>query len=278
MCSRSMRCEAVGRLLPALAAVVLAGCRLASVPESEPRPFSIGLEALDPSGGHVQGIAAAPDALYVAQQTRIAKLDWQGRVLKTRAVPRHTGDLCWHGGFLYTALANDGKGFIQVYDSALNLVREKPLDRGIDGIAILDGVLYLGMGAARGQPSAKPHRVNILGRFDACTLDEIAPRAEFDYGHDTKYGFQNITTDGRRLYGTFYSVKGSPQVAVFDKSLRLERTHHLKANQGLDALPKELVGDRTLFIRATTQRGDDGKIAGCAFDFWEPDKETARGT
>ena len=272
-----MRCEAVGRLLLALAAVVLAGCRLASVPESEPRPFSIGLEALDPAGGHVQGIAAAPDALYVAQQTRIAKLDWQGRVLKTRAVPRHTGDLCWHDGLLYTALAKDGKGFIQVYDSDLNLVREKPLDRGIDGIAILDGVLYLGMGAARGQPSAKPHRVNILGRFDADTLEEVSPRTEFDYGHETKYGFQNITTDGRRLYGTFYSVKGSPQVAVFDKSLRIERTHHLKANQGLDALPKELVGDRTLFIRATTQRGDDGKIAGCAFDFWEPDKETARG-
>lgn len=273
MCSRSMRCEAVGRLLPALAAVVLAGCRLASVPESVPRPFSIGLEALDPAGGHVQGIAAAPDALYVAQQTRIAKLDWQGRVLKTRAVPRHTGDLCWHGGFLYTALAKDGKGFIQVYDSALNLVREKPLDRGIDGIAILDGILYLGMGAARGQPSAKPHRVNILGRFDACALDEIAPRAEFDYGHETKYGFQNITTDGRRLYGTFYAVEGAPQVVVFDKELRVVGTHRLEANQGLDALPPGLNGGRTRFIRATSLLGTDKKIAACAFDFWEPEEE-----
>ena len=275
MCLRLTRCEAAGGILSALIVLVLVGCRTASVPSGAPRPFDVGLEVLDRDGGHVQGIAAAPDALYVAQQTRLAKVDWRGRLLKARAVPKHMGDLCWHGGFLYTALARDGKGFIQVYDPELNLVREKQLDRGVDGITILDGVLYLGMGA-RDQPSAKPHRVNLLGRFDANTLEEVAPRAAFDYGHETKFGFQNITTDGKRLYGSFYAVKGAPQVAVFDRDLRVTGTHRFKANQGLDALPSELSGGRKLFIRATTRLGADRKIAACAFDFWSPGEETDR--
>ena len=42
----------------------------------------------------------------------------------------------------------------------------------VHGIAVLDGVVYLGMGS-KTQPSKSPHRVNILGRFDAETLEEL---------------------------------------------------------------------------------------------------------
>lgn len=226
--------------------------------------------ALDPDGEHVQGIAAAPDALYVAQRTRIVKTDWSARVLAMRETPVHTGDIFWHDGFLYAALAKDKKGYIQVFDADLNLVRERELDRVIDGIAILDGIVYVGMGA-KTKPSQKPHRVNILGRFDAATLEEIAPRAEFDYGVETKYGFQNITTDGEKLYGTFYATGGGAQVVAFDKSLRILSTHYIRANQGLDLLPARMAGALApVFIRANTRRDENGKIESCSFDLWAP--------
>ena len=75
---------------------------------------------------------------------------------------------------------------------------------------------------AKVQPSKNPHRVNVLGRFDAKALKVIAPRADFDYGYETRYAFQNITSDGTKLYGTFYAVKGAPQIAVFDRAMNAD--------------------------------------------------------
>ena len=112
--------------------------------------FTAGPEAFDPKGNHIQGIAASEDALYVAQMTRLVKLDWQGHVLASRQVQSHTGDIAWHDGELYTAVAvypEKKEGRIQVFDKDLNLVRETSIDRTIDGIAYADGVLYVGMGA-----------------------------------------------------------------------------------------------------------------------------------
>ena len=67
---------------------------------------------------------------------------------------------------------NKGKGMIQVFDQELNLVRETLLDRGTDGITILDGVLYLGMGSNH-VPSKEAHRENWVGRFDPKTLKPL---------------------------------------------------------------------------------------------------------
>ncbi len=266
----TMNCDR--RSLLALAAALL-GCEAVHGPAAEElRPFAVGLEALDQNGGHVQGIAAAPDALYVSQQSRLVKLDWTGRVLKTCVAPVHTGDIFWCNGRLYAALARGGKGFIRIYDAELNLKREREVERGIDGIAVLDGVVYLGMGS-KTQPSKNPHRVNILGRFDAETLEEIAPRAEFDYGYETKYGFQNITTDGKLLYGSFYAVVGAPQIVAFDRDLHVLATHRLPANQGLDVLPAAVAGEgRVMFIRGKTHLDGNKKIASCSFDFFPLDE------
>ena len=110
----------------------------------------VGPEAFDPNGNHIQGIAASEDALYVAQMTRLVKLDWMGKVLASRSVQSHTGDISWHDGELYTAVSvypERKEGRIQVFDKDLNLVRETAIDRTIDGIACADGVLYVGMGA-----------------------------------------------------------------------------------------------------------------------------------
>lgn len=236
-----------------------------------PLPFAAGQNAFDPKGGHVQGIAASAEALYVAQMTQLVKLDWTGRPLKKLSVISHTGDIAWHGGELYTAVAvyggpNKGKGMIQVFDKDLNLLRETLVDRTLDGIACLDGILYVGMGA-KTQPSKKAHRVNVVGRFDAKTLKEIAPRADFDYGYQTHYGFQNITTDGEFLYGTFYAVKGAPGVAVFDRNLRVLGTRDVRASLGFDVVPFARLGGRPAFVRTTTRAEKTPKGVAYGFDF-----------
>ena len=231
--------------------------------------FTAGPEAFDPKGNHIQGIAASEDALYVAQMTRLVKLDWQGHVLASRQVQSHTGDIAWHDGELYTAVAvypEKKEGRIQVFDKDLNLVRETSIDRTIDGIAYADGVLYVGMGA-REQPSKKPHRVNIIGRFDAKTLKEIAPRTEFDYGHETRYGVQNIAFDGERLIASFYAVAGSPGVVFFDKNLKVLGTATERCNQGFDVLPPSMRRDCRRFVRATTKISRNPASVSCDFDF-----------
>ncbi len=241
---------------------------------AELKPFTVGSGVFDPTGNHIQGIAASEEALYVAQMTMLLKLDWTGKLIKKVPVITHTGDISYHDGEIYAAVAlyegpNTGKGMIRVFDRDLNLIRETLIDRMVDGIAYLDGVLYLGMGA-KTQPSQQAHRVNVVGRFDAKTLAETAPRADFDYGYETKFGFQNIATDGKVLYGTFYSVKGAPQVAVFDKKLRVLGTHTLDANQGLDVVPPALTGGKLLFVKAKTKTTKKPALVSCSFDFWAP--------
>lgn len=234
-------------------------------------PFTVGAEAFDPNGGHIQGIAATKDALYASQMTRLVKLDWTGKVLAMRDTPNHTGDIVFHDGYIYTALAvlpGNKEGRIQVYDRDLNFVREKVIDRAIDGIACADGVLYVGMGAKE-QPSANPHRVNVLGRFDAKTLEEIAPRAEFDYGHKTRYGFQDIVYDGRNILAAFYAVDGAPCVAAFDKDLKIKGTSSTVCSQGFDILPPSMRENGRRFVRATTSVGKDPASISCTFDFIE---------
>jgi hypothetical protein len=230
--------------------------------------FSVGPEAFDPKGGHIQGIAASHDALYLTQKTRIVKVDWKGNVLKTLQVQNHTGDITYHDGKLYTAVAvypAKKEGRIQVFDEDLNLLQETTIDRTIDGIVYLDGVLYVGMGAKE-QPSNKPHRVNILGRFDAQTLKEIAPRADFDYGHETKFGFQNITTDGQVIYASFYGAGNAPNIAVFDKDLNIIGTNPYPAYQGFDVVPQSLTGGKLEFIRARNKFTQNKELT-CYLEF-----------
>ena len=272
MCGRYVRMAvcAVAACVAASAKASTCQAAFAGV-EGKVRPFSVGPDVFDPTGGHIQGIAASEDALYVAQMTQIVKLDWSGKPLAKRKALSHTGDIAWHGGELYAAVAvypNRKEGRIQVYDKDLNLVRETTIDRTIDGIACAGGVLYVGRGA-RDQPSSKPHRVNIIGRFDAKTLKEIAPRAEFDYGYETKYVFQNIVFDGDCLYASFYAVNGAPKTAVFGRSLELRGTHKMGANQGFDILPASMRKPGARFVMATTKLEKSPPSVSCTFRFFD---------
>lgn len=267
------------KALKLIAAIILAsGCSKNIGPIPTPKPFSTDTGVFSSEGSHIQGIAVSEEAVFASQDNYLVKLDWTGRKLNARKVINHTGDLCWHGGELYASVANssykgsnpEGEGLIQVYDKDLVLVRERKIDRRTDGITILDGVLYLGMGS-KTQPSSDAHRINIIGRFDPKTLKEIASRAEFDYGVRTSYGFQDITNDGKYIYATFYSVDG-PDTAVFDKDLNIVRTLESDATNGLDHMPERMSGGKNLFIRAKSISTSNPKGISASFDYWTPEE------
>ena len=121
--------------------------------------------------GHVQGMCATSNALYFAFHNQILKTDWYGRFLKRVEAERHTGDICWWNGRLYTVVSVGGRrketpkitGAIQEYDENLTLLREVTwTGHGGDGITCLDGVIYVGMSALT--KPAIPNRTRISRR------------------------------------------------------------------------------------------------------------------
>lgn len=247
------------------------------------KPFTIGPEAFNPKGSHIQGIAASEEALYLSQDCHLAKVSWNGNLIQSREVVNHTGDLCWYNGELYASVAlnesggsvysdaTEGTGKIQVYDSNLNLLREANVNRRIDGVCCLDGVLYVGMGA-KNQPSKNAHRINLIGKFNVETLEEVAPRMEIDYGYETYYGVQNLTTDGSFIYGSFYAVDNVHQIVKFDSELSVLNTYNLSANQGFDVMPSTLSQGDFRFVWAETIYMSNPIAISCNIDFWSFEK------
>lgn len=236
------------------------GLTLVSVaaPTASLAPIAIGSEAFDARFGHIQGACCTDDAIYLTQMKCLYKFDWLGKLLKKQSVISHTGDICFWKGEIYTSVSvyegpNKGKGMIQVFDQELNMVRETLLDRGTDGITILDGVLYLGMGSNH-VPSKEAHRENWVGRFDPKTLKPLGERQIIDFGYMTHYGIQDISNDGKHILCAFYSAKkDQPNLIVFDKDLKVvsaDCTYH--ASNGFDRLPARFGGDHPRFFRVKT--------------------------
>ena len=243
------------------------GLTLVSVaaPTASLAPIAIGSEAFDARFGHIQGACCTDDAIYLTQMKCLYKFDWSGKLLKKQSVISHTGDICFWKGEIYTSVSvyegpNKGKGMIQVFDQELNMVRETLLDRGTDGITILDGVLYLGMGSNH-VPSKEAHRENWVGRFDPKTLKPLGERQIIDFGYVTHYGVQDISNDGKHILCAFYSAKkGQPNFIVFDKDLKVVRADcTYQASNGFDRLPARFGGDHPRFFRVKTHRAQKDK-------------------
>ena len=237
----------------------------ADLPPVSLAPIVIGSESFDASFGHIQGACCSDDAIFLTQMKCLYKFDWSGKLLKKQSVISHTGDICFWKGEIYTSVSvyggpNKGKGMIQVFDQDLNLVRETLLDRGTDGITILDGVLYLGMGSNH-VPSKDPHRENWVGFFDPKTLKPVRERTIIDFGALTHYGIQDISSDGKNILCAFYTAeKGKPSLVAFDKDLKTVRAGSTyRASQGFDRLPARFGGDHPRFFRATTHTSPKDK-------------------
>ena len=250
-----------------LLTTVFLGLTLAAAasPTASLAPIAIGSDAFDASFGHIQGACCSDDAIYLTQMKCLYKFDWSGKLLKKKSVISHTGDICFWQGEIYTSVSvyggpNKGKGMIQVFDPELNLVRETLLDRGTDGITILDGVLYLGMGSNH-VPSKEAHRENWVGRFDPKTLKPLGERQIIDFGYATHYGIQDISNDGKHVLCAFYSAKkGQPDFIVFDKDLKVVRADcSYYASNGFDRLPARFGGDHPRFFRVRTHRAPKDK-------------------
>ena len=234
--------------------------------------------SLDEMVGHVQGACASEDAIYLSHIAGIFKLDWDGNVIKHVKAERHTGDLCYHDGKVYSVLGKWGSGGktkvcrLQVRDADLNFVTEKPLPelKGLDGVTVLDGIIYHGVGYS----SPVPRSSHSLGRIDLKTLESL-PQVMFELPYQTHFCQQNLTTDGKLIYMTFYPVKGAPYaLTACDKDGKLVAHYNLLAGMGFERLPKgRFPGDLPRFFKVNARGGKqkDGTVKPytVTLDFYE---------
>ena len=200
----------------------------------------------DPKGGHVQGMCKGEDCYYLSQMTRLFKIGLDGRCVKSLPVISHTGDLCFYKGRVYTSVAvyggpRKGQGLIQVYDADLNLLREKYYPRGMDGIACLNDKLYVGNGCHREtvphpegkEPQSKtPHPDNDMAIVDPETL-ELERTVVYSHGAKTRYGAQNIVSDGKGLYISFYAATANdPDLVYYDAELKPVSRYRANVSNG----------------------------------------------
>ena len=227
-------------------AAVIAVCALTAAARELPVPpswvtFLTRPYTLQPCNGHVQGMCVTSNAMYMTLHTGVYKFDWKGNLVKMAAAEKHTGDICWWKGRLYTAnclpddQAGDLRGRIDVYDEDLNLVKQRKFARTADGIACVDGTLYVGLGPVN--DPAKPFRGNYFGKFDAETLEPLCEPFIVDHGHDVCAGVQDIATDGERLYVNFYTPEeDTPCFFVFDLDFNVLGAHVFGWRNGHDVV------------------------------------------
>ena len=212
-------------------------------------PIVAGNGELNAVSGHIQGICASDDALYIAHQKGIFKANWEGKVIKHVEAENHTGDICFYKGKIYSAIAcydreRRGKGAIQEYSSDLEVLRRYELPFPIDGISVLNDHFYFGVGPN----PPKSHRGNRLGKLAA----DFSGKIEFlkiDHGYPTRFGTQAITTCRNLLFVSFYGAKTPMETAVFDGDGKLVDVLNFNANFGFEALPERFKSDRFRFLK-----------------------------
>ena len=155
--------------------------------------------------GHIQGLACSEKGIYLSHQEGLAKIGWDGRMVKHIVTPRHLGGIACAGGRVYGAFIirnrkdmKDGRpGLLRVWDENLNLVAEKSFMETAGCVGVLGDTVYYAIGADK-----KPHR--------ECSVKRLGPGLEdlgtqtFDFGYEIKYGIQAIATDGKSLFCANY--------------------------------------------------------------------------
>lgn len=194
--------------------------------------------ALAKGSGHLQGMCVTSNAIYGTLHDGLYKFNWYGRMIMHVRADKHTGDICFWNGKLYTAVCGKQetpghRGRIDVWDENLKKIGTTEFVRPADGIACMDGVLYVGLGPAL--IPDKPFRGNYFGKFDAETLQPLCEPFLVDHGYDCSAGVQNIATDGERLYINFYTPEEDyPCFFVFDKDFKVLQSHVFGWRHGVD--------------------------------------------
>lgn len=152
--------------------------------------------------GHIQGACCSEQGVYLSHQHGIAKIGWDGKLIKTVETPAHLGDTAYANGKIYGAfvirnknLRKDGmQGLVRVWDENLNVVGEKWFPEALDGIVVLGDTVYVGVD----RWGYKKHPMCCVKRLglDLTEKDNV----DVDLGFNIHYGVQTMATDGKDLF------------------------------------------------------------------------------
>ena len=241
---------------------------------------TIRIKARDLPGvtGHVQGMCVSDDAIFLSTHNAVVKADWSGKVLALRRFESHMGDLAFHDGRIYCTWSRTQGGkkepVILVLDADLKEVTRKTIPDvpGCDGIAVMDGRVYFGVG----RMIKEPHRVNTVGMLDM-DLD-VKGFKDVDYGVETNFGVQNMCVLDGKIYAFFYThlggKKGAPlKCCILDKELNVLSAEPFAAGQGIDVAPARFGGsaERPVFVRSHSPgkiARDDPEAVYVSISFW----------
>lgn len=152
------------------------------------------------NSGHIQGLACSEKAIYLSHQEGLAKIGWDGKLIKHIEVPRHLGGIAYANGRIYGSFIirdrkhmKDGKpGILRVWDEELNQVAEKSFQETSGCVGVLGDTIYYAIGYDK-----KPHRDCSVKRLGLDLSDR--GNQTFDFGYAIKYGIQALATDGKSL-------------------------------------------------------------------------------
>ncbi len=150
--------------------------------------------------GHIQGLACSEKGIYLSHQAGLAKIGWDGKLVKHIDAPSHLGGIACANGRIYGAFnirrradMKDGMpGLLRVWDEDLNLLSEKALPETGGAVGVLGDTIYYAVGGDK-----TPHRECRVKRL-GLDLSDRGNQA-FDFGYDIKYGIQAMATDGKSL-------------------------------------------------------------------------------
>ena len=196
--------------------------------------------------GHIQGMACSEKAIYLSHQLGIEKIGWDGKWIKRVEAPAHLGDVFCEKGKIYGAFVLRGldkdldQGMVRVWDEDLNVIAEKRLKVGIDGIAVLNGIVYY----SPDPDGFAPHDGCHIGRLDM-NLNELKP-VTLDLGYKIHYGVQTMCTDGKDIFLACYGAprdKGNPNgynVTRMSADMKPLQNYRFGGSEGLAVVPKSI--------------------------------------
>ena len=170
--------------------------------------------------GHIQGLACSEKGIYLSHQEGLAKIGWDGKMIKHVETPRHLGGIAYADGRIYGAFIirdqkdmKEGKpGLIRVWDEDLNQVAEETFQETAGCVGVLGDTVYYAIGYGK-----KPHRECSIKRLGLDLSDR--GNQKFDFGYAIKYGIQALATDGKSLICANYGgvSLADPEFTTFKK-------------------------------------------------------------
>jgi len=242
----------IKKLSVAVSAVLTLTLSVGALESREPvRTVPHELDALV-NGGHVQGIACSAEGVYLSHSLGIEMVGWDGKFIRRVTAPDHLGDTAFADGRLYGAFclrkaeSFGGKpGLVRVWDAQLKTLAERTFDVPLDGITVLNGKVYVGVGTKDGAWH-RGCRIKVLD-LELNELEDVA----VDFGYDIAYGVQTMSAVGNEIICGCY---GGTSIGSAD--LKTWRRIGLNCGEGIDRVPRAVAGtDQPLYVVEKSENG-----------------------